>query len=250
MSQPALRFGLLGAAVALWIAWTLVMASKDDVRPDVTKPALEPPRGRDFLLLTLALAPFVPYVIGVMFYDWGFNELSALFFVAGLTIGVVSGKNLSGSAGAYLKSMEGLLAAGLFVGVARSISLVLADGQVLDTILYGLATPLSGFPSYVATLLMIPIHTIIHVPVPSVSGQAVLTMPVMAPLCDLLGVSRDAAVFAYQTGAGLSDMIVPSNGAVLAMLVGAQVTYGRWLKFAVPGALLVAVVGIIGILLA
>ena len=250
MSQPGLRFGLLIVAVGLWIAWTLAMTSKDDVKPEVTRPALDPPVARDFFLLSLVLAPFVPYVIGVMYWDWGFNELSALFFVAALAIGVVAGRSLSDSSASFLKAMEGMLAAALFVGVARSISLVLADGQVLDTILNGLATPLTRFPSFVATTLMIPIHTIIHVPVPSVSGQAVLTMPIMAPLCDLLGVSRDAAVIAYQTGAGLSDGIIPTNGAVLAMLLAAQVSYGRWLRFAVPGVLLVVIVGIVGILLA
>jgi uncharacterized ion transporter superfamily protein YfcC len=102
----------------------------------------------------------------------------------------------------------------------------------------------------VASVIMVPIQTIIHVPVPSVSGQAALTMPVMAPLCDLLGISRDVAVIAYQTGAGLADMVVPSNGAMLAMLVGARVDYGRWIRFAIPGALLVALVGVIGMVLA
>jgi uncharacterized ion transporter superfamily protein YfcC len=91
---------------------------------------------------------------------------------------------------------------------------------------------------------------VLHIPVPSVSGQAVLTMPIMAPLCDLLGRSRDGAVIAFQTGAGLVDMITPSNGALLAMILGAKVTYGRWLKFAIPGALLVAIVGLVGIALA
>jgi uncharacterized ion transporter superfamily protein YfcC len=75
-------------------------------------------------------------------------------------------------------------------------------------------------------------------------------MPILAPLCDLLGISRDAAVIAYQTGAGLMDMITPTNGALLAMLLGAGVGYDRWLRFAVPGAVLVAVVGAAGIMLA
>ena len=245
-----LRFGLLAAAVTVWIAWTLVMTARDDVRPDVTKAAPTPPTGRDFVLLAIALAPFVPYVIGVLRWDWVFNELSALFLLAGLAIGLVSGRNLSETAALFLRSMEGMLAAGLFVGVARAISLVLADGHVLDSILNGLASPLDDLPPLVATTLMIPIHAIVHVPVPSVSGQAVLTMPIMAPLCDLLGVSRDVAVIAYQTGAGLADMITPSNGALLAIVLGARATYGRWLKFAVPGALLVAAVGVVGIVLA
>jgi uncharacterized ion transporter superfamily protein YfcC len=143
-----------------------------------------------------------------------------------------------------------MLAAALFVGVARAISVVLTDGRVMDTIVYALATPLRHVPGQAATLLMIPMHALLHVPVPSVSGQAVLTMPIMAPLSDLLGVSRDAAVIAYQTGAGLMDMLTPTNGALLAMLLGAQVSYGRWLRFAIPGALVVAVVGVAGALLA
>ena len=75
-------------------------------------------------------------------------------------------------------------------------------------------------------------------------------MPVMAPLCDLLAISRDAGVIAYQTGAGLMDMITPSNGALLAMLLAADVAYGCWIRFAVPGALLVSIVGLVGIALA
>jgi uncharacterized ion transporter superfamily protein YfcC len=250
LSQPALRFSLLAVAVGAWIAWTLAMAARDDVRPEVTAAATEPARRRDFVLLGIVLAPFVPYVIGVLRFDWGFNELSALFLVAGFAIGLVSGRSLSDTAAAFLKAMEPMLAAGLYVGVARAISIALADGQVLDTILHGLAAPLVNLPGSLGAVLMIPVHVVLHIPVPSVSGQAVLTMPIMAPLCDLLGVSRDAAVIAYQTGAGLTDMVTPSNGALLAILAGAGVSYGRWLRFALPGALLVALVGIAGIILA
>ena len=250
MSQPALRFALCGGAVAVWIGWTLAMTARDDVRPEVTAPAHVPATGRDLLLLALVIVPFVPYVIGVVRWDWGFNELSALFLVVGFAIGLVSGMNLSGTAVAFLKAMEGLLAAALFIGVARAISVVLTDGHVIDTIVYGLAAPLSHAPGRAAALLMVPAHVLLHIPVPSVSGQAVLTMPIMAPLSDLLGLRRDAAVIAYQTGAGLMDMITPTNGALLAVLLGARLDFGRWLRFAIPGALLVAVVGMIGIVLA
>jgi len=249
-SQMGLRYGLFAAAVAVWILWTLVMASRDDVRPAVTSAAPGPATTRDGVLLAIVLLPFVPYVYGVLKFDWGFNELSALFLVAGFAVGLVAGRGLSGTAAAFLKAMEGMLAAGLFVGVARGISVALSDGHVLDTILYALATPLGHMPGVVAAALMVPMHALLHIPVPSVSGQAVLTMPIMAPLCDLLGRSRDGAVIAYQTGAGLTDMLTPTNGALLAMLLGAQVSWGRWMKFAVPGALLVAMVGLIGIVLA
>lgn len=250
MSQPVLRFSLLVVAVAVWIFWTLVMARRDDVRPEVTAVSIEPVRSRDLVVLVIAILPFVPYVIGVLRWDWGFNELSALFLIAGFAIGLASGWGVSGTAARFLKSMEPMVAAALFVGVARAISLALADGGILDTILYGLASPLEQMPGLAAALLMVPAQALLHVAVPSVSGQAVLTMPIMAPLSDLLGFSRDAVVIAYQTGAGLCEMITPTNGGFMAVLLGARLEWDRWLRFAIPGALLVALVGVAGIILA
>jgi uncharacterized ion transporter superfamily protein YfcC len=252
MSQAPLRFGLLAVAVGVWIGWTLYASSRDDVRPRgaASASSFGQATARDAWLLAIAVTSFVPYVYGVVAREWGFNELSALFLPAGLLAGLVSGRSLSDSAAAFLKAMESMLAASLFVGVARGISVALGDGQVLDTILYGLATPLSSLPGEAAAILMVPMHAALHVLVPSVSGQAVLTMPIIAPLADLVGVSRDAAVLAFQTGAGLMDMITPTNGALLAMLLSAGVPYGRWLRFAVPGALWVGAVGLAGLLLA
>ncbi|MBL8205842.1 MAG: YfcC family protein [Blastocatellia bacterium] len=251
LTIPVLRFGLLLAAVAVWIAWTLAMAGRDDVRSSAAPPPTDvPATKRDALLLALVIVPFIPYVIGVLRFDWGFNELSALFLIVGFAVGLASGSDLNTTAKDFIKSMETMLGAALFVGLARAISVVLADGHVIDTIVYGLATPLAHVPGKAAALLMIPMQAVLHLPVSSVSGQAVLTMPIMAPLSDLLGISRDAAVIAYQTGAGLMDMITPTSGALLAVLLSAQVTYGRWLRFAIPGALLVALVGALGVILA
>ena len=249
MTIPVVRFGLLVGAVAVWIAWTLMMAARDDVRQAGAQPTEVRATRRDGLLLALVIVPFIPYVIGVLRFDWGFNELSALFLIAGFAVGLASGRDLTATAKDFIKGMEAMLGAALFVGIARAISLVLTDGRVLDTIVHSLAIPLGRLSGSAAALMMIPLQAVLHVPVVSVSGQAVLTMPIMAPLSDLLGISRDAAVIAYQTGAGLMDMLVPTSGALLAMLLGAGVGYGRWLRFAVPGALLVAVVGAIGVLL-
>ena len=261
LSQPVLRFGLLFAAVTVWIAWTLFMADRDAAAADGSQAATTPTTDaaqwastrwnrRDLLLVIVASAPIAAYVYGVLRFDWGFNELSALFLVAGLTIGILTHRSLSGSGEALLEAMKPMLAAALFVGVARAISVVLTDGRVIDTIVHGLAAPLAGTPGVLAGVLMIPIHALVHIPVVSNSGHAVLTMPIMASVSDLLGVSRDAAVIAYQTGAALMDMITPTNGALLAMLLTARVGYARWLRFAAPGALLVALVGVVGIVLA
>jgi uncharacterized ion transporter superfamily protein YfcC len=145
--------------------------------------------------------------------------------------------------------MQTLLPAAVMVGVARSISVVLADGHVIDTILSGLSAPLSLVSATTAAFLMIPFHAIVHVPVSSVSGHAVLTMPVLVPLSDLLGISRQVTVMAYQTGAGLTELLTPTNGALMAVLLAAGVSFERWFRFALVGVLLVLPVGIIAMLL-
>ncbi len=254
LSQGALRTVLLLVAVSVWIAWTLANTGRDDVRPAAAVPTGQPDAGaspsasaRDLVLLLLLIIPILIYVWGVLQRDWGFNEMSALFLVAGLLVGVVSGLTLTESAVRFLQGAETMLAAALFVGIARSISLVLTDGQIIDTIVAGLVAPLSNIPSLAAAMLMVPVHALIHLPVASNSGQAVLTMPIMAPTADLLGISRDAAVMAFQTGGPLMDMIWPTNGALLAMLLKADVPFARWIRFALPGALLVSLVGLAGI---
>ena len=122
---------------------------------------------------------------------------------------------------------------------------MLEDGRVVDTILNSLVTPLTNLPAISAALLMIPFHALLHVAVPSVSGQAVLTMPLFVPVADLLGFSREAAVLAYQTGAGLAELITPTNGALMAVLLAAGVPFQRWLRFVGLGGRVLAVVGVV-----
>jgi uncharacterized ion transporter superfamily protein YfcC len=192
----------------------------------------------------------VAYVYGALEFDWGFNELSGAFVIAAIAAGLVGGLSLGETIAAYLDGMQVLLPAALMVGVARSISLVLTDGRVIDTILYGLVTALAGMPALAAAALMIPAQALIHVAVPSVSGQAVLTMPLVVPLADVLGLSRQVPVLAYQTGAGLTELLTPTNGALMAILLAAGVSLRRWLRFAAGGVLLLALIGLVSLILA
>ena len=201
------------------------------------------------LILAFAVAPIAAYVYGSVALGWGFNELSGGFLIAGAIAGLLGGLGPTATVLTYLEGMKELLMAAVIIGIARSLSLVLSDGHVIDTILNGLATPLSRAPAAFASLLMIPFHSLIHVAVPSVSGQAVLTMPILVPLSDLLGISRQATVLAYQTGAGLTEMLTPTNGGLMAVLLAAGIPYGRWIKFASVGVLLALAVGVIAIVL-
>jgi uncharacterized ion transporter superfamily protein YfcC len=200
------------------------------------------------IILALILAPMAAYVYGALALGWGFNELSAAFLIGGLAAGLVGGFGLQGTVMVYLEGMQSLLPAALMVGVARSISLVLEDGHVVDTILQAFVTPLSRVPPLAASVLMIPFQALIHIAVPSVSGQAVLTMPLFVPMADVLGLSRQVPVLAYQTGAGLMELATPTNGALMAVLLAAGVPFQRWLRFAVGGILLVAVVGVVSLI--
>jgi uncharacterized ion transporter superfamily protein YfcC len=246
LTGMGLRLGVTSAATLVWIGWTLSQAKRDDVRPEVASHAGEAATWRDSALLALVVVPFVPYVAGTLWLDWAYNELSALFLIAAYAVGLLAGWGVRGTTVRYLEGMETMLAAGLFVGVARAIAVVLTDGRIIDTIVYGLAAPLDDVPAWLAAGLMVPVHSILHVVVPSNSGHAALTMPIMAPLADLLGFSRDLAVLAYQTGGPTLDMTIPTSGPLLAMLLAAGVPYGRWLRFAVPGTLLVVLVGLAG----
>jgi uncharacterized ion transporter superfamily protein YfcC len=131
------------------------------------------------------------------------------------------------------------------VGLARSISLVLDDGRVVDTILHAFVTLLARAPAVVSVVLMVPFQALLHIPVPSVSGQAVLTMPLFAPIADLLGFSREAVVMAYQTGCGLMEIVTPTNGALMAVLLAAGIPLQRWLRFAALGFTALVLLGIV-----
>jgi uncharacterized ion transporter superfamily protein YfcC len=140
--------------------------------------------------------------------------------------------------------------AAILIGVARAISVVLAEGQIIDTNVHGHFQPLESLPALVSALGMTVAHAAVHVPVPSNSGQAVLTMPVLVPLSDLLGLSRQVTVLAYQYGGVLSDLVIPTNGALMAVLAAAGVRYDEWLRFAGPRYLGLVALGMVAIALA
>jgi uncharacterized ion transporter superfamily protein YfcC len=252
LGRGGVRLSMLLAGLALWIGLTMRHAvttrrAVNDVgtRPDNgNAPAIG---SRHALIMAIILAPMAAYVYGALRFDWGLNELSGAFLLAGIVAGLVGRMGLGGTVSVYLEGMQSMLPAAFMVGVARSISVVLEDGRVVDTILNSMVTPLGHLPPISAALLMIPLHGLLHVAVPSASGHAVLTMPLFVPVADLLGFSREAAVLAYQTGAGLAELVTPTNGALMAVLMAAGVPYQRWLGFVVRGVAVLALIGVLAI---
>ncbi len=257
LGRGGLRFVTLVVGLAVWIALTMIHAARVRVTVEAARTPMSrrPKAGRvagrrHALILAIVVSPIAAYVYGALKLDWGLNELSGGFVLAGIVAGLVGGFGLTQTVTTYLDGMTSLLTAACMVGLARSISLVLDDGHVVDTILHALVSPLARVPAQIAVLLMVPFQALLHIPVSSVSGQAVLTMPLFAPVADLLGFSRESVVLTYQTGAGLMEMVTPTNGALMAVLLAAGVPLQRWLRFAMFGIVALVAIGVVAAVLA
>ena len=257
------RIVFLVLALTFWIAMTMRYARRTRdpgqlgrggaARIDYAAGGAEEAEGMrvsDWGIFALVGATFVLAVIGMMLWGWGFNELSAAFFIMGVIVGLLAGMRVGGTTEAYVRGFREMTFAGLLIGFARAIYVVLQDGRVVDTIVHGLFTPLEGLPVLASAFGMVAAHAAIHLPVPSVSGQAVLTMPLLVPLSDLLGMSRQVTVLAYQYGAGLCELLTPTNGALMAILASAGVRYEDWIRYTGPLYLGLVAIGMVAIWMA
>ncbi|MXY25182.1 MAG: YfcC family protein [Acidobacteria bacterium] len=174
------------------------------------------------------------FVWGVAARGWYLTELSAVFLAIGLICAAVAGVAPNRAARAFLGGASEMTATALLIGFARTIEVVLSDARVIDTIVYGLAEPLAALPSHAAALGMLAVQTTANFFIPSGSGQAYVTMPIMAPLADLTGVTRQTAVLAFQFGDGFTNMLIPTNALLMGMLALGRIPYQRWLAFVAP----------------
>ena len=229
------RTACLLLALAYWIGSTMRWAARNGTDPQ-EEHAGEPPSlsRRHAGILAIVGLTFGVLIWGILGLDWGFNEMSGLFFIMATIVGLTGGLGLEGTAKAYAEGFRDMAFAAVVVGFARAIFVVLADGHIVDTIVHALFTPIAGLPTMLSALGMMLGHVLIHFPVPSVTGHAVLTLPILVPLSDLLGLSRQVTVLAYQYGAGLADLVVPTNGSLLAILAAGKLRYEEWLGWTLP----------------
>jgi len=237
LSAAGYRLAFLALALGIWIAGTVRHATRYRTAPDALAEDAAGPTagaGRHGLVLLLLLVAFSVFAYGVVHLGWDFDQMAALFFVLGVGAGLLGGLGLTGTAEGFVAGFRDIAFSAILIGFARAIFVVLEQGHIVDTIVQGLATPLAHLPVALAALGMMGVHAALHLPVPSVSGQAVLTMPLLVPLSDLISLPRQVTVLAYQYGAGLTDLLTPTNGALMAMLAACGVRYDEWLRFAGP----------------
>ncbi len=236
LSGGGFRLLFLALALGIWITFVVRLAQKTATDPILTgdedhQQSFLP---KDGLILAMVAGTFSLLVWGMLSQGWGFNEMSGLFFGMGILVGAIAGMGVGGTAQAYAKGFREMSMAALLIGFARAIYVVLEDGRIVDTMVHAMVTPLESLPTLASAIGMIGAHIVIHFPVPSVSGQAVLTMPVLVPLSDLLGLSRQVTVLAYQYGAGITDLIIPTSGTLMAVLATAKVPYEEWMRWVLP----------------
>jgi uncharacterized ion transporter superfamily protein YfcC len=229
------RLAVLAPALAFWVWGTMRHAARTRIAPEDAADDIPGKFDARHLLTLVALVTiFAVYVFGTLKYSWGFDELSGLFLLVGIIAGLVAGLGVSATADAFVDGFKAMAYAALVVGVARAIFVVLTQGRIVDTIIEAMVAPLAQLSTTFFAIGMAFVQTAIALPVPSSSGRAVLTMPILVPLSDVLGLSRQITVLAYQYGPGLFGQFSPTEGALMATLALAGVRYEQWLRFTLP----------------
>lgn len=225
-------FLILAMATYIALVWrrALRIRTEPQLTGDIESKGVT--RAQRWVLIILLLT-FVSFVLGVIYWGWGFQEMSAAFLLSGIICGLIGGLKIKGTVEAFISGFQEMAYAAILIGFASGIFVVLEQGLIIDSIVNGLFSSISSLPKELSVTGITFVQTLIHFPVPSVSGQAVLTLPVLVPLSDLMGVSRQIMVLCYQYGAGMAEILTPTNGALMAVLAAAGVPFNHWFKFAI-----------------
>ncbi len=231
LSGAEYRLLVFVVAFVAWVFFLYYYSKKHRIEKEALSMNRATLTWRMIAVLSILIITFSVVTYGLLTMDWGLMEISACFFVTGILSGLLSKMGLNRTVLTYVDGMKEMIFATLVIGLANSISILLKQGMVMDSIIYYLFTPMEGLPKSLSALGMMAGQALLHFPVSSYTGQAVLTMPILVPLADLVGISRQVTVLAYQYGAVNMDFIVPTNGALMAVLAVAEIPYNKWFRF-------------------
>lgn len=202
------------------------------------------------LILIAFLFTIVLLVFGVIKYGWYMTEISALFLALSFVVAFIAGMGFNGYATSLAKNMAGITSGALIVGFAKGIPIVLQQGQIMDTMLYAAAFVLNKLPSFLVALGMYVVQCLLNFLLPSGGGQAAVSMPIMAPLADMTGITRQASVIAFQLGDGISNIFFPTSGYFMAGLALAGIPWQKWARAVLPLILLQYALGAVFVIVA
>ena len=185
---------------------------------------------RHGLILLDVLVTLIILMVGLIELGWGYKELCGLFIIMSAVAAIIDGWSANKYCDEMLAGAKGVLWGCILTGLAKGIVVIMQDAMIMDTVIYFLSNLLQGAPTFISAQLMLVVQTLINFIIPSGSGQAAATMPIMAPLADSLGLSRQVACLAFQFGDGLSNLLWPTCSIVIVCGLG-DVRYDRWLKW-------------------
>lgn len=186
---------------------------------------------RKILCIVALLIALVVIVYGCINLNWDFAEQSAVFLVLGIAVGIIAGFDSNKICNEFMKGTKKMLTAAFIIMFARAIGSVLNAGEITDTIVYYMAKALYGLPAALLGVGMLVANTLINVVLTSGSGQAAAVMPIMIPLSDLLGVTRQTCILTFNFGDGFCNYILPTSTALMGILGAANIPYDRWMRF-------------------
>ncbi|WP_323846394.1 hypothetical protein [Microbulbifer magnicolonia] len=234
-SGAGLRFAFFLVFLTLGIAFVLLAIRRSGFRADATFTFLaQPLSGRQSVTLLVLVAGIAFLVFGANHWQWHHRELSAYYIGLSIALAAVAGLGASEAAEAFVRGMKKVLMAAVLIGVASAVAITLQQGQVLDAIVHGLSTLIGDGGATVAAVSMFASQLLLDFLIPSTSGQAAVSMPIMGPLGQLAGVQPQTTVLAFLFGNGITNMLTPTSGTLLAYLATARVGWGEWAKFIFP----------------
>ena len=249
-------FSGMGYRIFCWAFLTLLMvvfvwiyAKRTRKEPAVILSASEesamPLTKRQSWILVLLLLTVVALIVGVTCWDWYMPEITGLFLGMGIVCGIIAGFSANKIADELLAGARDILSAALVVGFASGIIVILQDGKVVDSILHEMQEGLDGSSPAASLSAMYGIQALINFVIPSATAKAAITIPIMAPFADMVGVSRQAMVLAFQFGDGFTNMVTPTSGVLVAALAMARIPYAKWVKWVWKGVLVLLVLGLL-----
>ena len=200
---------------------------------------------RQSWILVVLLLTVVALIVGVTCWEWYMPEITGLFLGMGIVCGIIAGFSANKIADELIAGARDILSAALVVGFASGIIVILQDGKVVDSILHGMQEGLDGSSPVASLSAMYGIQALINFIIPSATAKAAITIPIMAPFADMVGVSRQAMVLAFQFGDGFTNMVTPTSGVLVAALAMARIPYAKWVKWVWKGVLVLLVLGLL-----